>query len=91
MSHHHDHDHPHDHDHHHGHSHSHTPMTFPEKLVKLLDHWVDHNDHHAKDYRKWAKEAVDNGQKEVAELLESAAELTGTISERFREAGKKVR
>jgi hypothetical protein len=66
-------------------------MTFPEKLVKLLDHWIDHNDHHAEDFRKWAKEAVDNDLKEVADLLESAADLTETISDRFREAGEKVK
>ena len=59
MSHHHDHDHDHHHgdDHHHGHSHSHAPLSFSEKLVKLLDHWIEHNDHHAEDYRKWAQDA----------------------------------
>ncbi|HSO20237.1 MAG TPA: hypothetical protein VLT88_12295 [Desulfosarcina sp.] len=99
MSHHHDHDHDHhhhghdhhDHDHHHGDAHSHSPLSFSEKLVKLLDHWVQHNDHHAEDYRKWAFEARANGQTAVAELLASAAELTDTISDRFREAGEKVR
>ena len=54
MSHHHDHDHDHDHqhgqDHHHGHAHSHAPLSFSEKLVKLLDHWIQHNDQHAEDY-----------------------------------------
>ena len=83
MSHHHDHD--------HGHAHSHSPLTFPEKLIKLLDHWIDHNDHHAKDYRKWAEDARENGYTDVADLLGSAAELTGTISDRFREAGEKVK
>ena len=93
MSHHHDHDHNHDHgnDHHHGQAHSDAPLSFSEKLVKLLDHWVQHNDHHAEDYRKWAQDARENGQKEVAELLDSAAELTDTISGRFREAGGKVK
>ena len=36
-SHDHDHGHHHGHDHHHGHSHSHAPLSFSEKLVKLLD------------------------------------------------------
>lgn len=94
MSHHHehdhDHDHPHGHDHHHGQAHHHTPMAFSEKLVKLLDHWVQHNDHHAEDYRKWAHDARENGQIEVADLLNAAAELTGSISDRLREAGAKV-
>lgn len=93
MSHHHDHDHNHDHDHahHNGHSHTHSRLSFSEKLVKLLDHWIDHNDHHAEDYRKWAQDARENGYMQVADLLESAAELTGTISDRFREAGGKVK
>ena len=94
MSHHHVHDHDHDHqhgqDHHHGHAHSHAPLTFSEKLVKLLDHWIQHNDHHAEDYRKWAQDARKNGQTGVADLLESATELTGIISDRLREAGSKV-
>lgn len=65
-------------------------MSFSEKLVKLLDHWIQHNDHHAEDYQKWARDARENGQIEVADLLDSAAELTGTISGRLREAGGKV-
>ncbi len=104
MSHHHDHDHDHDHghhhdhdhDHHHGHAHSHAPhshvpLSFSEKLVKLIEHWIQHNDHHAEDYRKWAREAQANNQAAVADLLESAAELTDSISDRFREAGGKVK
>jgi hypothetical protein len=97
MSHHHDHDHDHDHthqhgsDHHHGHAHSHSPLSFSEKLIRLLDHWIQHNDHHAEDYRQWAQDARENGQTEVADLLESAIELTGSISDRLREAGGKVR
>jgi hypothetical protein len=65
-------------------------MSFPEKLAKLMDHWIQHNDHHAEDYRKWARDARDNGQIEVADLLGEAAELTGAISDRLREAGGKV-
>ncbi len=92
MSHHHDHDHSHDHGdaHHHGHSHSDAPLSFSKKLIKLLDHWIEHNDHHAADFCKWAKDARENGQMEVADILESAAELTHTLSDRFREAGEKV-
>lgn len=103
MSHHHDHDHDHhhhdhdhdhhhhDHDHQHDHAHGAGALSFPEKLVKLLDHWIQHNDHHAEDYRKWADQSRENGQDAVAELLDSAAELTDTITQRFREAGGKVK
>jgi hypothetical protein len=89
----HEHDHGHDHHHHHDHDHDHVhgSLSFSEKLVKLLDHWIQHNDHHAEDYRKWAAQSRENGQDAVAELLDSAAELTDTITERFREAGGKVK
>lgn len=90
--HHHGHDHHHDpiHDHHHGHASGQGSLPFDAKLVKLLDHWVQHNDHHAEDYRKWARDARAHGHPEVADLLASAAELTDRISDRFREAGAKV-
>jgi hypothetical protein len=74
----------------HHHDHQHTPLSFSDKLVKLLDHWVQHNDHHAEDYRKWARNAREHQQTTVADLLDSAAELTDTISDRFREASGKV-
>lgn len=87
MSHHHDHQ-PHDHDH--DDPHMHAPLSFAEKLSKLLGHWIQHNDHHAEDYRKWAQEARRNNQGAVAQQLESAADLTDTISDRFREAAENV-
>jgi hypothetical protein len=59
-------------------------------LVKLLTHWVQHNDHHAADYRQWAQDARENNQAAVADLLDQAADLTDTISDRFREAGEKI-
>jgi hypothetical protein len=87
----HDHHHdPHNHDHHHGSSCTQAPLSFPEKLSRLLDHWIQHNDHHAGDYRKWAQEARDHDQTAAADLLESAAELTDAISDRFRQAGESV-
>ncbi|WP_419655664.1 hypothetical protein [Desulfosarcina variabilis] len=86
--HHHDH---HDHDHHHGHSPATAPLSFAEKLTKLLDHWIQHNDHHAEDYRKWAQDARQNNQAAIAEQLDAAAELTETITDRFRKAADCVK
>jgi hypothetical protein len=87
---HHNHDHHHGHDHHYDQAHTHNPLSFAEKLSKLLDHWIQHNDHHAEDYRKWAQEARQNNQAAVAEQLDAAAELTDTISDRFRKAAQTV-
>jgi hypothetical protein len=59
-------------------------------LTRLLDHWIEHNDHHISDYRKWAEQARENDQAAVADLLDAAAQLTGSVSDRFREAARKV-
>lgn len=93
--HHHDHDHNHDHDHdhvHHDHDHdqSSSTMTFAEKLSKLMNHWIQHNDHHVEDYRKWAREARENDQQAVAKELDAVADLTETISGHFRKAAENI-
>ncbi len=90
MTHHSENDPTHGHEHHLGHAHSDAPLSFSDKLFKLLDHWIQHNHHHADDYRKWAREAREHGQAAVADLLDSAAELTDTISARFHEARERV-
>ncbi|MDL2329500.1 hypothetical protein LJC71_07140 [Desulfosarcina sp. OttesenSCG-928-A07] len=38
------------------------------------------------DYQKWADEAAQNGQQEVAESLSEAAKLTSAVTEKFRQA-----
>ncbi len=70
---------------HHHHA-SPQPLTLEEKLTKLLDHWVSHNDDHAKNYRDWGVQAKTVNLNEVADLLEEAAQLTEHISEKFMAA-----
>ncbi len=91
------HHHSHEHDHHHGHSHTHehdhgTPSTlsFTEKMAKLLDHWIKHNDDHASDYRTWAARATAENLPEAAALLEEVADMTRQISEKFEAAAKSM-
>lgn len=89
MSHHHDHNHHHDHDHdHHHHDHAATQpeMTFPEKMVKLLDHWVQHNDDHASSYQGWADQARQQHLDAVADIIEEAAEMNRVMNEKFARA-----
>jgi hypothetical protein len=96
---HHDHDHKHhdhDHDHkHHSHDHHHdhaqrqetkSTMSDKEKLVKLLDHWVAHNNDHADNYAQWSGKAEEMGLEQVAGLLKDAADLTHAISNKFIKA-----
>ena len=82
--------------HHHDHAHHHhhdikSDLTFTEKLIKLLDHWVKHNEDHADTYKDWAEKAKDNELTEIAELLEEVHDLTLQINDKFRQAAAKVR
>jgi hypothetical protein len=106
-AHHHDHEHDHHHhdhgdDHHnhdHDHDHKHHPeskkasdsLSLEEKLVKLLDHWVSHNDDHAKNYRDWGAQAQAKGLTEVTRSLEDASQLTEKISELFKTAKNSIK
>lgn len=68
MSHHHD-RHTHDHN-------NHATLSDKEKLIKMIDHWIQHNLEHANSYRDWAERAKDLGQAEVAKILEKIATET---------------
>ena len=84
MSHHHHHDHQ-------DHSQDKTnDLTFPEKMIKLLDHWTRHNHDHAKTYSDWAAKATEEGLGEVAATLEEVAEITRSLNSKFEAARKKI-
>ena len=94
--HHHDHAHDHHHDHAHAHAHPHAhqsepTLTFEEKFIKLLEHWVKHDQDHARNYQDWAEKAQQQGMPEVAQLLREAADLSGTISAKFEQAAKLIK
>jgi len=82
------------HHHHHHHDHDHeieSTLSFDEKMIKLLEHWVKHNDDHAETYRGWAKKAKEKNMDETGSLLEDAAEMTLEISKKFEEAARIIR
>lgn len=84
------HHHHHEHDHHHDHE-IESNLSFDEKMIKLLEHWIKHNDDHAETYRDWAKKAKEKNMNEAGSLLEDAAEMTLEISKRFEEAADIIR
>jgi hypothetical protein len=88
MSHHHDHDHSNGHadDHHHDHAHpTHDTLSFEEKMIKLLEHWIKHNEDHADSYRDWAQKAQAKGMPDAGALLGEVAEMTADITGKFEE------
>jgi rubrerythrin len=63
-------------------------MSMEEKLVKLLSHWMQHSEEHAKSFELWAERAAENGLTEVADLLKKAAGKTRAADEDFKAALK---
>lgn len=64
----------------HHHPHGSEPREEPEgkpsmedKLVKMVEFWVHHNEEHAQSYRDWAGRAHKMGLKEVGDILETLA------------------
>jgi hypothetical protein len=74
---------------HHHHDHEiHSSLSFDEKMIKLLEHWIKHNDDHAQTYRDWAQNAKEKNKIKAALMLEDAAEMTLLISKKFELAIK---
>ncbi len=71
----------------HDHKHEiHGNLTFNEKLVKLLEHWIKHNDDHAENYKDWAKKTKEKGMNDVGLLLEDVVGMTELINNKFKKA-----
>jgi hypothetical protein len=65
-----------------------SSLTFHEKTVKMLKHWIKHNEDHAENYDKWAREINDRMGENISVLLNDAADLTIAINQIFEEAIK---
>lgn len=64
----------------HHHPHGSEPREEPErkpsmqdKLVKMVEFWVHHNEEHAQSYMDWAGRAHKMGLEEVGDILETLA------------------
>ena len=77
----------HDHQHHSGHhDHPSAELSFDEKLIKLLEHWIRHNQEHAKTYGDWAEKAAADSKGEVSILLNEAVSLSMDLNRKFEKA-----
>ena len=74
------------HHHEHGDHSVSSSLTFEEKMIKRLEHWLHHNDDHAETYRQWAQLARDGGMPDVGASIESAADMTRSINEKLQAA-----
>ena len=69
----------------HGHHHK-GGVLIPEKLEKLLAHWIRHNEEHAATYLQWAERARNEGLFEVADILEAVAGESRQTNQRLAHA-----
>ncbi len=73
----------------HNHSHHHdvkSDLTFEDKLIKLLEHWLKHNADHAETYRAWANRARTNNLSQVGALLDEVSAMSVDMDDRFKKA-----
>ena len=54
------------------------------KLRKMAEHWISHNEEHARSYRLWASRAREAGYEEPGEILEAVASEIVEQNERFK-------
>ncbi|MGB5985014.1 MAG: hypothetical protein WBG37_06885 [Desulfobacterales bacterium] len=83
------HNHPHGHHHHHSHD-TDSELSFPQKLQKLLDHWIHHNEDHAHTYRQWAERCREQDLEALAQALEQVAQTNLKINEEMEAARKLI-
>jgi hypothetical protein len=75
------------HDHHHG---ADSPLSFEEKLVRIFDHWVKHNESHAQTYADWREKAKAHGMDGIAGILDETARLSEQLTEKLKEGLNKA-
>jgi len=77
----------------HGHGEAHTHEHGPDKgeeavsgtakLRRMVEHWISHNEEHARSYRLWASRAREAGCEKPGEILEQIASEIVEQNERF--------
>ena len=77
--------------HHHNHHDNNESMSFEEKAVILIEHWIQHNDDHMKSYMQRGEEAKLNGYEELYKIICEVGELTKRIDEKLKSALKSLK
>ncbi len=61
-----------------------------KKLQILLPHWIEHNNNHIAEFRKWEGEAQKESELDVAQLLDKAISEMGSVGKTLSEVLEKV-
>jgi len=61
-------------------------MMKSEKIPVLIRHWIEHNESHGEEYRRWADIAREEGLARVETLILEAADRILSANEKLKEA-----
>ncbi len=61
-----------------------------EKIKRLLQHWMEHNNEHVRIYRDWAEKAASLGNEELSKILIGLSDETKKLDRLFEEAIKMI-
>ena len=61
-----------------------------EKLQILISHWIEHNEEHAGEFRKWAEKARSAGNTAVHDDILNAIQRLNEANEHLRKAMAKL-
>jgi len=62
----------------------------PEKISKLIQHWIEHNRGHRESYLEWKGKLTEEGFPETVRALEKVAELTLEANRELEKAAAEV-
>jgi hypothetical protein len=66
--------------------HTETKMDDNAKLMTVIKHWVEHNESHLDDYRKWGEAAARLGLDSVKTEIDAAVEKLSQSNDHLKKA-----
>ncbi len=60
-------------------------ISFREKMVLLLEHWLEHNQAHITELEKWRQQAADEGETVLVDQLQQCIDAMARVSDRLSE------
>jgi len=61
-------------------------MDEKQKLSVVIEHWIEHNESHLGEYRKWAQKAGEMGLSSVKSEIDEAVEMLSKLNGRLDKA-----
>ncbi len=65
-------------------------MDDKKKLSVVIDHWIEHNESHMAEYRKWAQKAEELGLTGVKAEIEKAVKHLDQCNQNLQKAMKEI-